>query len=287
MIQEFDLHMHTINSDGEYTTKELVQKIRESNIKIFAISDHDSIESINDMNGIDLSGLNYIKAIEVSSIFDGKYKMHILGYNIDLENEQLLGIINGLKQKRIKRVYDIKDCLESQYNIILKDEEIDNIIREYNIPGRVHIAKLLIKNNYVKTVPEAFDKYLDDIKLTVIAREDAVKVIKAIKDAWGIAIWAHPKKTEKQHNISMEEILPSLLLHGLDGIEVYNSLHTYEEAQRYLEIANKYNILVSGGSDYHGSIAKPNVLLGKIYKDNEDYKVSKDQITLLKKLSIK
>ncbi len=287
MIQEFDLHTHTINSDGEYTTKQLVQKIRESNIKTFAISDHDSIKSINDMKEIDLTGLNYIKAIEISSILDGEYKMHILGYNIDEENEQLLEIINNLKQKRIKRIYDIKDCLKEQYNITLKDEEIENVIKEHNIPGRVHIAKLLIKNNYVKTVPEAFDKYLDDIKTTIIAREDATKVIKAIKNAGGIAIWAHSKKTEKQHNINMEEILPNLISQGLEGIEAYNSLHTYEESQRYLEIAKKYNILVSGGSDYHGPIAKPNVLLGKIYKDNENYKVPKEQITLLKKLNIK
>ena len=130
MIQEFDLHTHTINSDGEYTTKQLVQKIRESNIKTFAISDHDSIKSINDMKEIDLTGLNYIKAIEISSILDNKYKMHILGYNIDEENEQLLEIINNLKQKRIKRIYDIKDCLKEQYNITLKDEEIENVIKE-------------------------------------------------------------------------------------------------------------------------------------------------------------
>ena len=189
--------------------------------------------------------------------------------------------------KRIKRIYDIKDYLKEQYNITLKDEEIENIIKEYNIPGRVHIAKLLVKNNYTKTVPEAFLKYLDNIKTTTIAREDATKVIKAIKNAGGIAIWAHPKKTEKQHNINMEEILPSLISQGLEGIEAYNSLHTYEESQRYLEIAKKYNILVSGGSDYHGPIAKPNVLLGKIYKYNENYKVPKEQITLLKKLNIK
>ena len=85
----------------------------------------------------------------------------------------------------------------------------------------------------------------------------------------------------------MEEILPNLISQGLEGIEVYNSLHTYEDSQRYLEIAKKYNILTSGGSDYHGPVAKPNVLLGKIYKDNENYKIPIEQITLLKKLNIK
>ena len=171
MIQEFDLHIHTINSDGEFTTKQLVQKIRESNIKTFAIADHDSIKSIKDMKEIDLTGLNYIKAIEISSILDNKYKMHILGYNINEEDEQLLEIINNIKQKRIKRIYDIKYSLKEQYNIILKDEEIENVIKENNIPGRVHIAKLLVKNNYTKTVPEAFEKYLDDIELVVTGGE--------------------------------------------------------------------------------------------------------------------
>ena len=284
MIQEFDLHIHTINSDGEFTTKQLVQKIRESNIKTFAIADHDSIKSIKDMKEIDLTGLNYIKAIEISSILDNKYKMHILGYNINEEDEQLLEIINNIKQKRIKRIYDIANSLKQQHNIVLKDEELENLIKENNIPGKVHIAELLLKNNYVETVPEAFTKYLEDIKIMKIAREDALKVIKTIKNAGGIAIWAHPKKTEQQHNINMEKILPRLISHGLEGIEVYNSLHTYEESQRYIEIAKKYNILTSGGSDYHGPIAKPNVILGKIYKDNKNYEVSKEQITLLAKL---
>ena len=106
MIQEFDLHTHTINSDGEYTTKQLVQKIKDSNIKTFAISDHDSIQSINDIKNLDLKGLNYIKAIEISSILDNKYKIHILGYNIDEENEQLLEIINNIKQRRRNRKYN-------------------------------------------------------------------------------------------------------------------------------------------------------------------------------------
>lgn len=284
MIQEFDLHIHTINSDGEFTTKQLVQKIRESNIKTFAIADHDSIKSIKDMKEIDLTGLNYIKAIEISSILDNKYKMHILGYNVNEEDEQLLEIINNIKQKRIKRIYDIANSLKQQHNIVLKDEELENLIKENNIPGKVHIAELLLKNNYVETVPEAFTKYLEDIKIMKIAREDALKVIKTIKNAGGIAIWAHPKKTEQQHNINMEKILPRLISQGLEGIEVYNSLHTYEESQRYIEIAKKYNILTSGGSDYHGPIAKPNVILGKIYKDNKNYEVSKEQITLLAKL---
>ena len=122
MIQEFDLHIHTINSDGEFTTKQLVQKIRESNIKTFAIADHDSIKSIKDMKEIDLTGLNYIKAIEISSILDNKYKMHILGYNINEEDEQLIEIINNIKQKRIKRIYDIANSLKQQHNIVLKDE---------------------------------------------------------------------------------------------------------------------------------------------------------------------
>jgi 3',5'-nucleoside bisphosphate phosphatase len=282
MIQEFDLHTHTINSDGEYTTKELVNKIKESNIKIFSITDHDSIQSVKEIKKINIKDLKYIKGIEFSSIYNDEYNMHILGYNIDENNTEILEIIKNIKQKRINRIYDMTNHLNKEYNIILPKEEIEKIIKENNIPGRVHIGKLLVKYNYAKDMKDSFNKFLEDIdNKTIIAREDAEKVIKAIKNAGGIAIWAHPKKTEQNHNMNIEEILQELIDLGLDGIEAYNSLHTYEESQRYIKIAKKYNILVSGGSDYHGPNTKPNVLLGKIYKDNNNCQVETNQINIL------
>ena len=113
---------------------------------------------------------------------------------------------------------------------------------------------------------------------------DAKIVIEAIKDAGGIVIWAHPKKVEKKYNINFEELMSRLLELGLDGIEPFNSLHTYEESMRYLKYAKEHNLITSGGSDYHGENVKPDVKIGVIFNSGENIKIDTKDITLISKL---
>lgn len=284
MKQEFDLHMHTSYSDGELPLEIVLKKIKENELKIFSITDHDSVDSIREIKKYDLGAAKYIKGIEVSSILDGKYKLHILGYNIDENNAKLNDVILKLKEARKKRFSELASYVEENFGFKIKHEDIEEVVENVNIPGKPHLAEIMIKYGYVSSVKEAFGKYLEDAKTKTSNRMDAKIVIEAIKDAGGIVIWAHPKKVEKKYNINFEELMSRLLELGLDGIEPFNSLHTYEESMRYLKYAKEHNLITSGGSDYHGENVKPDVKIGVIFNSGENIKIDTKDITLISKL---
>ena len=115
---------------------------------------------------------------------------------------------------------------------------------------------------------DAFLKYLNYLHTDIYYRMDARDITSAIHSAGGIVILAHPKKIEKKYNILIDEIIEDLIEIGIDGIEIYNSMHYNEDSKRYLHIANKYNLYTSGGSDYHGIYSKPNVRIGYLNKED-------------------
>ena len=281
MKQDFDLHIHTTYSDGQYNLKDTLEKIKESKIKVFSITDHDSIDSIKEIANYDLYDMKYIKGVEISSILDNKYKLHILGYFIDENNFALNSLINNLKKARQKRFVELADYVSRNYGLEFNEDDIKEIIENLNIPGKPHLAKLMIRYHYVNSVSEAFEKYLENAKTITSNRAPADQVIKAIKDSGGVAIWAHPKKVEKQYGINFESLMPRLLELGIDGIEPFNSLHSYSDCMRYLSVAKQNKLLVSGGSDYHGESIKPDIKLGVIYNSNENIKIEISEINLL------
>ncbi len=284
MKQEFDLHLHTSYSDGEHSLKIVLNKVKENDLRFFSITDHDSVDSIKEIKNYDLGTTKYIKGVEISSILDGKYKLHILGYNIDENNIKVNDVILKLKEARKKRFSELADYIEKNYSLKIDKKDIEKVIENVNIPGKPHLAELMIKYGYVNSVEEAFKKYLENAKTKTSNRMDAKIVIEAIKDAGGIAIWAHPKKVEKKYNIHFEELMPRLLELGLDGIEPFNSLHTYEESIKYLKYAKEHNLITSGGSDYHGENVKPDVKMGVIFNSRENIKIDNENITLISKM---
>ncbi len=284
MKQLFDLHIHTNNSDGELSVEELVYEIKKNNIKIFSITDHDTIDALNEIKSIDVEDLKFIKGIEFSSILDKTYKMHILGYNIDENNQDILNITNNLKKLKKARFYELADILFEKYNFKFEKEELDYVIENIKNPSKSHMAKLMVKKGYINSVEEAFLKYLDNINSKTPNRIDVKVVINAIKSAGGIAIWAHPKKFENQYGIDFEELLPRLLDMGLDGIEIYNSLHSLQDCKRYEQAAKKFNLITTGGSDFHGVKVKPNVKLGEVFNSGEDYVINTEDIKILKEI---
>lgn len=281
MIQDFDMHLHTTYSDGQYNVKDLIEKVKLSGVKFFSIADHDSIDSIKEIKKYNLDNITYIKGVEISSILDNKYKMHILGYFIDEKNEKLNSVLKQLKEARRKRFFELVDYVEEKFNLKINREDVENIIKQVNIPGKPHLAELMIKYNYVSSVKEAFEKYLEGAKTKTSNRAPADIVIDAIKNAGGVAVWAHPKKVEKQYDINFEDLMPRLLELGIGGIEIFNSLHSYNDSIRYLDYANKNNLIKAGGSDYHGDQVKPDVKIGVLYNSGENIKIDLKQINLL------
>ena len=277
MVQNFDFHIHSKYSDGEYDVKTIINKLNKSGITNFAITDHDNVESVDYLRE---RNLNNISGVEMSSRYNN-LNMHILGYYIDGDLDELKKLCNRVSELRKARLYEHVSKLEKEYNLQFDELDLMNLTKKYSTLGRPHIGKLLIEYGYASSMEEAFKKYLFNVHSSIFYRMDAKLVIDAIHKAGGIAILAHPKKIEDKYNIDIEDFLPDLVEIGIDGIEIYNSLHYNEDSKRYKEIATKYNLLISGGSDYHGPNVKPNVKLG--YLNNEDLpKINIDEMTFKK-----
>ena len=268
-----DMHTHTNYSDGELSPQDLIKLAINSNIGTLAITDHDTIEGIKqvDRNSdfIVESGIKIINGIELTAKVD-KGTMHILGYGIDINNELLNKKMIELRDISISATLAILDQIKKDYNIIFSDEDIFNLINANHNIGRPDLAKLCIKYGYAKSVDDAFNKYLIDAHNKTRKTGKGLKYqecLELIHNSGGIPVLAHPKTlklSEKEFLI----LLKNMINNGLQGIEVYHSSHSKEEIAYYLEIARRFNLLVSGGSDYHGKSVKPDIELGTGKQNN-------------------
>lgn len=262
-----DLHSHSTHSDGTKTPSELLNLAKNSNITIYAITDHDDIEGSKQLVATPHDGITVYSGVELNAKVD-KGQMHILGYNIDLSNKELNDKLKELKENSKHNIMLYVNQLKEDYNIELPKEDIDKILnREGNI-GRPLLALLLIKYGYVESVSEAFDKYLGDEKVRQhkmwITKEECIKLI---NNAGGVAVLAHPF-TLKLTNEELKEELKYLISIGLKGIEIIHSKSTEEQREYYKELAKDFNLITTGGTDYHGPEVKPNIELGTGIKNN-------------------
>lgn len=283
----YDLHTHTIYSDGDYTPKELVQKAKEKDLKYLAITDHNNIEGSKVACSLNDSDITIIPAVEM----EGDYKygtLHILGYNIDLNNENLNYTLNLMRNKRRIRVRTIFDELKKQ-DICIPAFEINKLISTKGDIGRPHIAKLLLKYDYVESVKEAFDYYLDDEKINlpkndfVLRKED---VITLIKEADGIPVLAH-YKTLNLEGSNLEDYIEELIEIGLMGIETGHSCFNQDNYKAAKYLAEKYNLLETAGSDFHGEKTKKDIELASWYHEKNEESVCSMLTFLEKKQKIK
>lgn len=281
-----DLHTHTNFSDGELSPDKLIREAIQNRIGTIAITDHDTIRGIQNLDResqiILDSGIQIIDGIELTAQ-PPKGTMHILGLDIDINNKELNDAMTTLKNSSTNRTLSIMEQIKRDYGIIFSHEDIKELINSNHNLGRPDLAKLCIKYGYAESVQDAFNKYLIDAynkTLTANKRLSYEECIRLITNANGVPVLAHPKTlelTEEELTILIEQMVEC----GLKGIEAYHSSHTKEEMQMYLNIAKKYNLLVSVGSDYHGPNVKPNVHLGSGVNDNLNIK----EVSLLKHLS--
>ena len=259
------------------TPNELIKYAINNNIGTIAITDHDTIDGLKNIDYSDKtiinSGINIINGIELSSKVD-KGTMHILGYNIDINNKKLNDKISELKNININYIILLLAQINKDYNIKFSSDDIKNVINSIGNIGRPDIAKLCIKYGYAESVQDAFDKYLisafdkiRNIKETLNYQE----CLNLIFESGGIPVLAHPKTLKLNEN-ELTELIEKMVQCGLKGIEVYHSTHSITEINLYLKIAQKYNLLISGGSDYHGKISKPDVEIGTGINNNLNIK---------------
>lgn len=285
MEKLIDMHTHTNYSDGELSPEELIKLAIFKNIKTLAITDHNTIEGIKTINRnsslIINSGINIINGIELSAKVD-RGTMHILGYNIDINNTTLNKKLLTLKDNSINSILSILEQIKRDYGIVFGYEDIKELINANHNLGRIDIAKLCIKYGYASNIKDAFNKYLISAynkTKDMNKKMNYQECLELIRNSGGITVLAHPKSL----NLSEKEfliLLKDMIKCGLEGIEVYHSTHTQEEIAGYQQMANQYNLLISGGSDYHGKGIKPDIELGT--GKNNNLKIKK--LSLLDKL---
>lgn len=281
-----DMHTHTLYSDGDLSPEYLIKLAMEKGIGTLAITDHDTIQGIKtvDLSSslIDDNDINIISGIELSAKVK-RGRMHILGYDIDLNNYNLNKRLLDLKNTNMYYILSMIVQIKKDYGLSFEYEDLLALINEPHNLGRPDIAKLCLKYGYVKYFQEAFDKYLIDAHSKVGEYNRGInyeECIELIKDSDGIAVLAHPKSLDLNKKEFLE-LLKELIKCGLGGIEVYHSSHTKEEMDYYLDIARKYNLLISGGSDFHGKTVKPHIELGT--GENNNIKIK--QLSLLDEIN--
>ena len=262
MTLEFraDLHCHSTSSDGSDTPQQLVRKAKEIGLSGLSITDHDTIEAYRPelLSEAEALGLQILTGIELSSEF-GETPVHILGYGFDLHSDSLRIFLVEMQKRRNQRNRALLEKL-AERNLPIAEEELLDFARhteKKKTVGRPHIAALMVKKGYVRTLQEAFDRYLKEGGLCYVpgfkfTPQDAID---EIRKAGGKAVLAHP------HFIKKGSLLRKLLEHRFDGIECYyGNLHKQLEAP-WLKIAKEKNWIATGGSDYHGTF-KPHISLG-------------------------
>lgn len=255
-----DLHTHTTASDGSMTPTELVEHAAKSGLSAIAVSDHDCTDGIDEaLDAGKRFGIEIIPAIELS--VQSATETHILGYYIDHKNKFLLDKLEEVREIRRKRNREVCDKL-NELGMSVSLEEVAKTATG-RLFGSTHFAAVLIKKGYVSSMREAFEMYLGHGKpahsdIQCLSPEDAVKLIKV---AGGRSFLAHPHLI-KIDDTALKELIRQLKAFGLDGIEGYYTDYTPEMQEKFIGLAKEFDLMISGGTDYHG-IHKPHITIGK------------------------
>ena len=245
MKEKADLHIHTCYSDGFYTPSELINLVKEKGIDKIAITDHDSINAIDEAAECGRSfGIEVIPGVEISTDIEDR-EVHLLGYFLDTSNEELNKYLTFFRDERFHRAKRIIQKLRNLGMNISIDDVMDTA--KNSAVGRPHIANTMVDLGLVKDYYSAFDNFLGDGKPACerkihVSPQSALKII---NDAGGLSFIAHPGYVK-------ESILMTLIKAGLDGIEVVHPSHKEYKKRFYKGIVNQYCLLESGGSDFHG-----------------------------------
>jgi 3',5'-nucleoside bisphosphate phosphatase len=261
-----DLHIHSTASDGTFSPLEILNLAQSINLGAISITDHDTVAGTKEALTIGIPpSINFLTGVEISAVppppfsFPGSF--HILGYAINIDDIILNQTLDKLQEARKNRNPGIIKLL-NRMGFELTLNEIRKDFGECQL-GRPHIAKQMVKKGFVQSVAEAFDKYLAKGQPAYIDkyRVDCDSAIEVIRNAGGIPVLAHPVLLEIKNDDVFKKLISRLKEMGLKGIEVYYPEHTPDLIARYTEIANRHGLLITGGTDFHGSI-KPEIKMG-------------------------
>lgn len=256
-----DLHTHSTASDGTLTPSQLVTAACEQGLKAIALTDHDTVAGVAEAlaKGEEL-GIEVIPGVEISVDHPGG-ELHLLGYFLDLTCPQLQETLAKLQAYREQRNPQMIAKLQAHNFDITMDEV--TAVAGGTVIGRPHMAAVMVAKGYVSNTAEAFEKYLASgrpayVKKQRLSPEEGINLVLAAK---GIPVLAHPKYLPEQSVPELDALIAKLKNLGLRGLEVVYTTHDSAEQHTYRQLAKKYNLIVTGGTDFHGA-NKPDIKLG-------------------------
>jgi hypothetical protein len=263
-----DLHMHTNASDGRSTPEELVARASAVGIRTLSVTDHDTMASVPAASrAAAAAGIELVPGIEMTAVYDGR-DVHVLGYYVDADARELREHTETQRTSRVQRAREIADRLASLGAPI----DIEGLVArapagDAKSLARPQIARALVEAGHVGSVQEAFDRFLGDGCPAYLpnAGKSPEEVVAIINRAGGIASLAHPGP------LNQDELIPRLAEAGLAALEAYHCAHDESARQRYVALARRHGLAISGGSDYHGEGVRRAEFFGRVVLPSEEF----------------
>lgn len=255
-----DLHTHTVCSDGTLTPAELVAAAAEAGLTALSITDHDNVDAYDRLPA-DLQGMRIVVGVELSLTW-ARGNLHLLGYHVDPRHAELRAVLARQQESRRQRNAVMVERLNAA-GFAVTMAQLDRLAGGEQI-GRPHMAQALMELGAVRGIHEAFERYLADDSPLYVPREDLSTgdAIDLVHAAGGAAVLAHPCQT-RLGPADLADTLSRWVAKGLDGLEVWYPQHTPRQRRLYRDLASRWRLAMTVGSDFHGA-TKPGVRLGEV-----------------------
>jgi len=259
-VSRIDLHVHSTASDGKHSPRAIIEKAAALGLTYIALSDHDTVDGIVPalQAAVSFPGLNVIPAVEISTDTP-EGQAHVLGYFIDYTSADLAEALDGFRNSRQRRARAMITRL-GDLGIKIEWQRVQEIAGEGSV-GRPHIAQAMMEKKYIESFAEAFDKYIGYGCPAYVERDKMtpVEAAELIVRSGGLPVLAHPNTVTNP-----EKLVSDLKAAGLAGIEAYYKDYNAAETERLVDMADRYNLVATGGTDYHGIDDETEVMLGGV-----------------------
>ena len=259
-MSRVDLHVHSTASDGKFSPEAIIGKAAKLGLKVISLTDHDSIDGIIPaLKAVKTyPGLTFIPGVEISTDMpDGE--AHVLGYFIDYTSTELGSTLERFRNSRLRRAQGMVARL-GDLGIDIDWSRVQEIAGDGAI-GRPHIAQAMLEKGYITSFKEAFDKYIGHGGPAYVEREKMMpeEAVALIVRSRGLPVLAHPFTVKEP-----ETLVIKLKTAGLVGIEAYYKDNTAAETEATLDLATRYRLIATGGSDFHGIADSNDAMLGSV-----------------------
>ncbi len=257
-MEGIDLHLHTHFSDGTFSPEEVVRRARGARLSAISITDHDSIAGIEPARRAAAGSPEVISGVEVTAGFEGR-EIHVLGYGFQESAPEMEEYLARARQRRLGRMQTMLERLK-QRGIPIRMEEVQAASAQAESIGRPHLAEVLVRKGVVRSLSEAFERFIGDRAPCFVPQAllTVPETVRLIRGHGGVAVLAHP------YRIVEDASIPALVEAGIQGLEVYHSDHDSSTTGHYRELARRYGLLETGGSDCHGDRKSRGPLIGTV-----------------------